>query len=720
MRKAIVRTIYHLFVFSQYLLNGSCHTNAFILTGEQTGAFSRGVHHQQRQLFVQEQKQQQQQQQQHVEEDILEIDQQEATTTATTRRLFPFQKEGAKALISKKRLLLSDAMGLGKTCQAISALNQIGRPDSRILVICPKSVLGVWQSELDIWLKPELASRWNITVATTKDPPELQPGSITLINYDICQKLKKLLQTPIYDVLICDEAHYLKSLDSQRTKAIIGDISTKERSDKNSNHGIQSEYLWLLTGTPVMNRPVELFPLVHAVAPKGFASFDDYVNRYCDPKTKRLLTRGSTKPVFVKDYSGATNLQELSKRLESIMLRRYKLDVLSELPPKFRTCTCLTTADLDINIAEQERVLLKATIQNHMTGKDNDDSSKNNNDRLMDLDDFGAKADDLMKYIDKSLGSDKALLAKISAVRQQTASLKLKPSIELLEEYIQYEKIVVFAHHRAVIDDLMNHFGTKKAVAFMGGMKTEDRAKAIRKFQEDPNIRLFVGSIRAAGVGVTLTAASHVVFLELDWSPAVMTQAEDRCHRVGQADSVRIEYFVFKDTIDEWLSRSLLFKQSKINEILPEKFSSTHEHLGYTFNFGKHSKSEVWQLTAKFLSGYCAFPHLFLCCLCHAEGLRLEDVPRPYVEYLIKKNVYKNRPDLWRALASTGIVSEPPPGKEHNKDVDYVFDFGKYSGKRWDEASEGYREWILKNRVWDSEGRQNLRRALLKAGFDLS
>lgn len=276
----------------------------------------------------------------------------------------------------------------------------------------------------------------------------------------------------------------------------------------------------------------------------------------------------------IKDFSGSSNLQQLSERLEPIMLRRYKMDVLSQLPPKFRSCTILTT---DVDVGQQERELLRVTLQENMN------TTKAAALTNLDLDDFGSKAEELMTYI----GSDSSILAMISTVRQETAFLKLKPAIELLEEYILQEKVVVFAHHRAVIGALMKHFG-KRAVGIIGGMKRENRDDAVRQFQEDDNVRLFAGSIRAAGVGLTLTAASHVVFLELDWSPGVMSQAEDRLHRVGQSNSVRIQYFVFKDTIDEWLSKSLLFKQNTINEILPEKLGTGGT--GYVFNFGKHGK----------------------------------------------------------------------------------------------------------------------------------
>ena len=486
-------------------------------------------------------------------------------------KLFPYQEEGVDRLVSRKRLLLADQMGLGKTIQCIEAINRIGIPGtSIILIVCPKSVMGVWKRELEVWLDPRLKSSWGeIQVASMKSKPELRPGSITLINYDICHKLKGTIQKPHYHVLICDEAHYLKTPDTKRTKAILGGGRTK---------GIQSDFLWLLTGTPVLNRPIELYPLLHAIAPEEFPAMQDFAGRYCDPKEK-IVYKGSH-PVVIKDYSGSSNLKELSQRLEPIMLRRYKMDVLSQLPEKFRSCTCLTQ-DVDIDIAQQERDLLFAALQELKEENNKDDKETG-----LELDDFGSNAENLVSYINKH-PNNQAVLAKISTVRQETAFLKLKPAIELLEEYIIHEKVVVFAHHRAVIDELTQHFGDR-AVAIKGGMKREDRDEAVSLFQDDQYVRLFVGSIRAAGVGLTLTAASHVIFLELDWSPGIMTQAEDRCHRVGQSNNVRIQYLVFKDSIDEWLSKSMMFKQSNIDEILPEKLQSDGTTTGYVFDFGKY------------------------------------------------------------------------------------------------------------------------------------
>lgn len=591
-----------------------------------------------------------------------------AFSSATPKKLFPYQREGVKRLVEGKRMLLADEMGLGKTVQCIAAINELKLHDPKILIVCPKSVLGVWEDELQEWLTTEPL---DIRVTTTQDFKVPIGGSITLINYDICHKLKDQLQSIHYDILICDEAHYLKSTTSKRTLAVLG------KGTKRNNKGIQADYLWLLTGTPVLNRPVELFPLLQALEPDKVESFEEYAERYCQPKAIQLSH------TVVMNYSGASNLVELAKRLEPRMIRRYKSDVLMQLPPKFRSCVCLTGSE---DAKKQEQLMLKSMMENDGLKKDPK------------LEDFSAEATSLIKYLGAKTSMDlenpnnrNRIMGMITTIRKETAMRKLAPALELLEDVLlSKKKIVVFCHHRELITRLVQSFGNR-AVSIIGGMDRESRVDAVRRFQQDDNVQIFVGSIHAAGVGITLTAASHVIFLELDWSPAVMSQAEDRCHRVGQTDSVQVQYYVFKDTIDEWLAKSILSKQSNINQIIPEAVST---QTGYVFDFGKHN------------------------------GMRFEDVPHWYLEYLVKNEVWRARPYLWKALFHKGMVSELPPlalsttkgnTEQSSMEVDFVFDFGKHKGLQWGATPSEYREWVLRQEIW--KDRSNLYHALFAAGL---
>ena len=603
------------------------------------------------------------------------------------KTMFPYQEEGVERLLKGRRVLLADEMGLGKTVQAIGALNSLTKRKQaaqklKVLIVCPKSVLGVWETELEEWL--DRHDQMSIDVATAKHFPETG-CNIVLINYDICHKFShELRRLQPYDVIICDEAHYLKSTTTKRTIALLGEESGPTRP-------LKANYLWLLTGTPIMNRPIELYPMLHAIAPREFEYFEDFCKQYCgEPVVKKY--RGK----YVEVYSGSSNLRELSQRLRPVMIRRFKIDVLDQLPPKIRSCVCLPqdgNAISEIEKSMMEEIFKGRRDQGHMK-----------------LDDFGSIARSLSTYVDgdsEELSSNQ-VMGEIAKIRQATALQKLQPSIEILKEMVlNDEKVVVFCHHRQLITELVDEF-KGECVHIIGGMDRKQRAEAVKQFMTNDSIKVFVGSIRAAGVGITLTSASRVVFLELDWSPAIMSQAEDRCHRVGQQDCVQVQYFVFRNTLDEWIARSLVRKQMDIDKAL------TVVEVGdvpnrYEFDFGKH------------------------------EGVRLEDVPKSYLGYIVgKKDIWQKRLNLWKALAHMGLVKKPPvhlgdnpaqltPSKQRppsqrkhrqqskSPQVDFVFDFGKHRGKKWNDVPEDYREWIIREGVWQK--RDNLKESLTSAGL---
>ena len=246
--------------------------------------------------------------------------------------LFEYQQRGVDVLVADQRIVLGDEMGLGKTIQAVSALNKLSAtgelcPDQdRVLIICPKSVLNVWVDELEQWLDPR-PSEMEVHVCTAGvQPSSSNRGLIQLINYDVCHKHKDMLQGHAWKVVICDEAHYLKSHNSKRTLAVLGSSVGKSKAEGVTHN---ASYVWLLTGTPILNRPIELYPLLRALDESEWSSRTDFIESYCEPKTLKLRGRGR----YVSNNNGASNLQELKKRLEPYMLRRYKADVLTDLPP---------------------------------------------------------------------------------------------------------------------------------------------------------------------------------------------------------------------------------------------------------------------------------------------------------------------------------------------------------------------------------------------------
>jgi SNF2 family DNA or RNA helicase len=337
--------------------------------------------------------------------------------------------------------------------------------------------------------------------------PHQLTGNIIIINYDILSRWIGTLKEINPQVLIFDEAHYIKTNKAQRTKA------TKELA-KGIPHVIA------LTGTPIVNRPIESYNIVQVINNKVFPNWWNFVHRYC----------GAHHNGFGWDYTGATNKEELHQKLvESIMIRRKKADVLPELPDKLYSYIPI---ELD-----NEREYKKAENA-------------------------------FIQYIAQTRGMNAAIkakraehLTKIEALKQLAVQGKMKQAIQWIRDFLDTNgnKLVVFAVHKTTVDALMEEF-KDMAVKIDGSCSAAKRDSAVKEFQNNPEIKLFVGNIQAAGTGLTLTAASAVAFLELPWTPGELSQAADRCHRIGQKNTVNVYYLLAAGSIEE-----------KIAEILDEK-----------------------------------------------------------------------------------------------------------------------------------------------------
>jgi len=453
-----------------------------------------------------------------------------------------FQLEGIQALLSKRKMILADEMGLGKTVQVIGAINAMPTK-VKVLIVCPKSVLGVWQSELAKWLVRPLCVA---TVAGSAALPAAEETDIVIMNYDIVHKHVDAIATwGRLDVLVCDEAHYLKNPETRRTMALLGD--TKVPHTKQTG-GINAKCVWLLTGSPMLNHPVELYPLLKAVDPEARAlkhlhSFYGFRKRYCDPAYNG----------WGWDYSGVSNQEELQDGIARgrLMLRRLRANVLS-LPPKTRQVVPLN----DPKVAKRERALLdKAMKMTKPTASTSVSWMR-------------------QELISRGLGVENIDFTELSRVRHETAKAKVKYAVEFLKEVTGTHKAVVFAHHQDVVGDIAKAFG-ERAVSVTGRTEIKARVDAVKQFQENPEVRLFVGSTRACGQGITLTSASHVVFVEYDWSPMVMAQAEDRSHRIGQHSPLLVQFLHFVGTIDEKLFDVLAAKMEKMQPHLISQTFST-------------------------------------------------------------------------------------------------------------------------------------------------
>jgi len=447
----------------------------------------------------------------------------------------PYQVAGIEQASRWENCLLADEMGLGKTIQAIGVINL---HDIRsVLVVCPASLKLNWERELRKWLTKCLT----VSVAT---PKKLTQADVVIINYDILGKFREKLAEREWELLIGDEAHYVKNTKAIRSKNF---------------YGLQARKTLLLTGTPICNKPEELWPLIHKLKPDVFRSYRDYAARYCAPP--------GTKPGggFAAHYY-TKNLEELQTRLRThVMVRRLKSDVLSELPPKVRQIIELPAASKE----EEE-----AIHQEELAFKERNVTLEKLRAAVKDA----RSANDTKAYkaaVDKLRSGMGALLSEISEKRKTVALLKIPYVVEHLTEIVDSgNKVVVFAHHHIVIDRLHEKFKSC-AVSFDGRKTMQERDEAITKFQTDEGTRIFIGGITAAGVGITLTASSHVVFAELDWVPGNVNQCEDRCHRIGQANSVLVQHLVMEGSLDLKIAKTLIDKQELIDRALNRRQDAT-------------------------------------------------------------------------------------------------------------------------------------------------
>jgi SWI/SNF-related matrix-associated actin-dependent regulator of chromatin subfamily A-like protein 1 len=438
----------------------------------------------------------------------------------------PYQKAGMVYALERPDnlgALIADEMGLGKTIQAIGYIN--AKPEIKsVLVVCPASIKINWSRELTKWLVRSLKVK---VIGSQSQSSDIKDADVAIINYDILKKFQKLYDTK-YDLVIVDECHYVKNHKAIRSKAVYKIMAN-------------AKYKLMLTGTPIMNRPVEIYPLITSLGVR--IKFWTFAKKYCNP----------VQTGFGWDLSGASNLEELGRYLRTtVMVRRLKSEVLKELPPKRWQIIELPANGLSLQLQKEDGMWDKYTSMRET---------------LEVLRNEAEYADEVHK-----LNAEVELLfEEMSKTRHETALLKVPYVINHIDNLLEnVDKLVVFAHHKDVIEQLAKHYDGISVVV-SGSTKLEDRQANVDAFQHNPDIRLFIGSIGAAGVGITLTAASTVLFVELDWVPANMSQAEDRVHRIGQEESVLVQHIVIDGSIDSYLAHTLVAKQKVISESLNTK-----------------------------------------------------------------------------------------------------------------------------------------------------
>lgn len=417
-----------------------------------------------------------------------------------TKMLRPYQVQGVEKLIElttkRNAAILADEPGLGKTIQVVEYINRT-LPDE-VLVVCPASLRINWCKELNAWLDI---------------PEDFQDFSIAVASYESVVSFQEAYTTKHYSLVVFDEAHYLKNPAAKRTKACLA---------------IPADTRLFLTGTPVVNRPMDLFPILQAIGLKY--SKQEFGKRYCNGHLVQIRWKPRK---FAWDFSGASRTEELNTNLRKhCMVRRTKAEVLTELPSKIRQV-------IELDIPHGESVALRDAVNRMFDG---------------------------MKSAAENLSELKRIaFEELAAARLENAKHKLPYVLDYLRDLLEEEsQVVVFAHHREIVAAIAE--AIPGAVKLYGGMSDRQKDAAVSAFQSG-KAPVFVGQIQAAGVGLTLTAARTVLFAELDWVPGNVIQAEDRCHRMGQTDTVRVIHLVAKDSVDARMVRALVDKQNIIERI---------------------------------------------------------------------------------------------------------------------------------------------------------
>ncbi len=444
-------------------------------------------------------------------------------------KLYKYQRRAVRRIEHfKGRALLADEMGLGKTWEALWWCRN--HPEKRpIIVVCPANLKWVW--EMEAWKILKIRG----VVLSGQTPPKtekkgfkLHRKELYIINYEILNKWVPYLWKLRAKILIVDECHYQKSRGAKRTLALnrlskgpLRKKPTKKRKRRRIPHVLA------ISGTPLVNRPDELYTSLRLVQPRLYKNHKFFAHRYCSPVWRE----------WGWEYKGATNIKELHRKLKrEMMIRNLKKNVLKDLPAK-------------------TRAVIPMEIENRKEYEE-------------------AETDFITWLTKKSSARAKRAskakqLVQLGYLKRLAADLKMKRAMTWIEDFMEQSsgKLVLYAIHKKIIKQVHEQY-PHTSVVIDGSTSNKNRKRAVQTFQRNKKIRLFIGNIKAAGVGITLTAAHTLVFVELDWVPGNHTQAEDRIHRIGQKNAAMIYYLVAKDTIEEKLCKIIQKKQRILSRVL--------------------------------------------------------------------------------------------------------------------------------------------------------
>ena len=438
-------------------------------------------------------------------------------------KLLNFQKEGLDFLLkSSGNALLADEMGLGKTVQTLS-YTATEKQTFPLLVIAPLVTLKNWEREIEKFLKKKSrngrileSESPSVTIIRTGKSHELPKTDIYIINYELLFKRNEDISKLGIRTIVCDEVHNLRSKTTQKYKAV------KKLAALPS-----ILYRIGLSGTPIYNRGSEIWPIIDIIKPGLLGSFKEFCEYFCYVNDKGKA--------IVLENKRASLRNELQKH---VMLRRKKADVLKELKDKVRYKEVIA-ADTDYYLEELDKIWMKVEAE---------------------------QKDDAATEFSKSASYHRA----IQSERQIAGIAKVPHVINFVKNIMEIEEsVVVFCHHKVIHKLLHQSLQEFSPVSIIGGQSDATRQDQIDKFQKGES-KLMIAGIRAGNVGINLTRAKYVIFAELDWSPAIHRQAEDRLHRIGQKNTVFAYYLIGNGTLDDHVANILVDKSYEIDEIMDE------------------------------------------------------------------------------------------------------------------------------------------------------
>ncbi|XP_077223534.1 SNF2 domain-containing protein / helicase domain-containing protein / HNH endonuclease domain-containing protein isoform X2 [Tasmannia lanceolata] len=481
--------------------------------------------------------------------------------------LLPFQLDGVRfGLRRGGRCLLADEMGLGKTIQAI-AIASCFMSEGPVLVVCPAILRFSWAEELERWLPFILPAdihlvfgHQNNLIYLTKCP------KVVVISFTMLHRLQKSMLDREWSLMIVDESHNVrcskKKAEPEEVQSVL-DLAAKVKR------------IILLSGTPSLSRPYDIFHQINILWP-GLLGKDKYefANNYCSIK----FAQGSHGKMF-KDFSRGIRLEELNVLLkQTVMIRRLKEHVLTELPPKRRqiiilmlkgpdiisaTTACMTDKMICMDGGPKRRSTMNScTFQTNADGDGLLGISSENNDNSG------------CRHTARQLSYQEIGIAKLSGFREWISNHSIATESEGTRNFdmgLSSQKMIIFAHHLRVLDGVQE-FACEKGIGFVridGSTLSRDRQAAVQAFRSSGEVKIAIIGITAGGVGLDFSSAQNVVFMELPKSASEMLQAEDRAHRRGQTNAVNIYIFCAKDTSDQshwqYLNRSLYRVSSMMN-----------------------------------------------------------------------------------------------------------------------------------------------------------